>query len=53
MFALLLNHSPVFLTGELFLGLCLGMFGFAWVSATRERYAVKVPVSELKDPSVL
>jgi hypothetical protein len=51
MFAVLLNQSPAFLTGELFLGLCLGMFGFAWVGTTRERYAVKIPVSEAKDPA--
>jgi hypothetical protein len=53
MFALLLNHSPAFLTGELFLGLSLGLFGVAFVNTTRERYAVKVPLSEPKDPSVL
>ena len=52
MLAALLNHSPAFLTGELFLGLCLGMFGFAWVGATRERYSVRVPAAEAKDPTV-
>ena len=30
MLALLLNHSPAFLTGELLLGLSLGLFGVAF-----------------------
>ena len=49
MLALLLNHSPAFLTGELFLGLCLGMFGFALVGTAREKYSVRVPASETTD----
>jgi hypothetical protein len=52
MFALLFNHSPVFVTGELFLGLCLGMFGFAWVGAVREKYSITIPAAEVKDPTV-
>jgi hypothetical protein len=52
MLALLLNHSPVFVTGELFLGLCLGMFGFAWVGTVREKYSVRVPAAEVKDRAV-
>ncbi len=52
MLALLFNHSPAFVTGELFLGLSLGMFGYAWVSTTRERYAVRVPAAEAKGRSV-
>jgi hypothetical protein len=52
MFALLLSQSPAFLTGELFLGLCLGMFGFALVGTAREKYSVTVPVAEVKDPAV-
>jgi hypothetical protein len=52
MFALLFNHSPVFVTGELFLGLCLGMFGLALVSTAREKYSVTVPAAEVKEPTV-
>jgi hypothetical protein len=52
MLALLLNHSPAFLTGELFLGLSLAMFGFAWVGTVREKYSVRVPAAEVKDPTV-
>ncbi len=47
MLALLLNHSPAFLTGELFLGVSLGMFGFALVGTAREKYAIRVPASEM------
>lgn len=47
MLALLLNHSPAFLTGELFLGLCLGMFGCALVGTARQKYSVRVPASEM------
>jgi hypothetical protein len=49
MLALLLNHSPAFLTGELLLGLSLGMFGFALVATAREKYSVRVPAAEIKD----
>jgi hypothetical protein len=49
MLALLLNHSPAFLTGELFLGLALGMFGVALVGTAREKYSVRVPAAEIKD----
>jgi hypothetical protein len=49
MLALLLNHSPAFLTGELFLGLCLGMFGFALVGTAREKYSVRVPAAETRE----
>ncbi len=52
MLALFLNQSPAFVTGELFLGLCLGMFGFALVGTAREKYSVTVPVAEAKDPTV-
>jgi hypothetical protein len=56
MLALLLNHSPAFLTGEFFLGLCLGMFGFALVGTAREKYSVRVPAAEVnaevKEPTV-
>jgi hypothetical protein len=52
MLALLLNHSPAFLTGELFLGLSLGMFGFALVSTAREKYSVRVPAAEVTERSV-
>ena len=52
MLALLLNHSPAFLLGEFFLGLSLGMFGFAWVGAVREKYSVTIPAAEVKDPTV-
>jgi hypothetical protein len=50
MLDLLLNHSPAFLTGELFLALCLGMFGFALVGTVREKYSVRVPGAEVRDP---
>jgi hypothetical protein len=49
MLAVLLNHSPAFLTGEIFLGLSLGMFGFALVHTARDKYAVRVPVAEGRD----
>jgi hypothetical protein len=49
MLALLLNHSPAFLTGELFLGLSLAMFGFALVGTVREKYSVRVPAAEIRD----
>ena len=42
----LLNHSPVFLGGELLLGLSLGMFGVALANTVRERYAVWVPLKK-------
>lgn len=50
MLALLLNHSPAFLTGELFLGLSLGMFGFALVNTARQKYSVRVPAAEISEP---
>ena len=50
MLALLLNHSPAFLTGELMLGLSLGLFGVALVGTAREKYTVRVPAAERKDP---
>jgi hypothetical protein len=49
MLALLLNHSPAFLTGELLLGLSLGMFGFALIATAREKYSVRVPAAEIRD----
>jgi hypothetical protein len=52
MLALLLNHSPVFLTGELLLALSLGLFGVALVSTAREKYSVRVPAAEVTDRSV-
>jgi hypothetical protein len=45
MLALLLNHSPAFLTGELLLGLSLGLFGVALVGTAREKYSVRVPAA--------
>jgi hypothetical protein len=36
MLALLLDHSPAFLTGELMLGLSLGLFGVALVGTARK-----------------
>jgi hypothetical protein len=47
MLALLLNHSPAFLTGELLLGLSLGLFGVALVGTAREKYSVRVPPAEI------
>jgi hypothetical protein len=49
MLAVLLNHSPAFLTGELMLGLSLGLFGVALVNTARHRYSVRVPVVETED----
>jgi hypothetical protein len=46
MLALLLNHSPAFLTGELMLGLSLALFGVALVNTVREKYSVRVPAAE-------
>jgi hypothetical protein len=42
----LLNHSPVFVGGELLLGLSLGMFGVALANTVRERYTVWVPLTK-------
>jgi hypothetical protein len=42
----LLNHSPVFIGGELLLGLSLGMFGIALANTVREKYAVRVPLTK-------
>ena len=49
MLALLLNHSPAFLTGELLLGLSLGLFGVALIGTVREKYSVRVPAAEVRD----
>jgi hypothetical protein len=49
MLALLLNHSPAFLTGELMLGLSLCLFGVALVSTAREKYSVRVPAAKATD----
>jgi hypothetical protein len=49
MLALLLDHSPAFLTGELLLGLCLGLFGVALIGTVREKYSVRVPAAEVRD----
>ena len=43
MLSLLLNHSPIFVMGELMLALSLGMFGFALVGTVREKYSIEVP----------
>lgn len=51
MLNLLLNHSPVFVIGELILALSLGMFGVALVGAVRERYAIRVPAARISDRS--
>jgi hypothetical protein len=52
MLALLLNHSPAFLTCELLLGLSLGLFGVALIGTAREKYSVRVPAAEVRDPSI-
>ena len=52
MFALLLNHSPAFLAGEIFLGLSLGMFGFALVGTAREKYSVRVPAPQPSERTI-
>jgi hypothetical protein len=49
MLALLFNHSPAFLTGELFLGLSLALFCVALVGTAREKYSVRVPAAEVRD----
>jgi hypothetical protein len=41
----LLNHSPVFVGGELMLAVSLAMFGAAAVGTLRERYSTKIPLS--------
>jgi hypothetical protein len=41
----LLNHSAVFVGGELMLAVSLAMFGAAAVGTLREKYSVKVPLS--------
>jgi hypothetical protein len=46
MLDLVLNHSPAFVTGEMALGLSLGLFGVALVGAMRDRYAVNVKVAK-------
>jgi hypothetical protein len=42
----LLNHSPVFVGGELLLGLSLVMFGVALANTVRERYSLRVPLTK-------
>ena len=49
MLALLLNHSPAFLTAELMLGLSLGLFGVALVNTARQKYSVRVSPVETED----
>ena len=49
MLDLLLNHSPVFVGGELMLGLSLGLFGVALAGTVRERYSIRVPVARMRD----
>ena len=49
MLDLLLNHSPVFVGGELLLALSLGMFGFALIGTIRERYSVRIPLASLRN----
>jgi hypothetical protein len=46
MLALLLDHSPAFLTGELMLGLSLGLFGAALIRTAREKYSIRVSAAE-------
>jgi hypothetical protein len=42
MLDLLLNHSPIFLVGELMLALSLGLFGVALAATVRERYSIRI-----------
>ena len=42
MLDLLLNHSPIFLVGELMLALSLGLFGVALAGTVRERYSIRI-----------
>lgn len=51
MFDLLLNHSPMFLGGELMLGLSLGLFGVALAGTVRERYSMRIPVERMRNRS--
>ena len=46
---LLLNHSPVFVSGELLLALSLGIFGFALIGAARDRYSVRIPLASMRN----
>jgi hypothetical protein len=48
MLDLLLNHSPVFLLGELMLALSLGLFGVALAGTVRERYSIRIRWRDLK-----
>ena len=51
MLNLLLNHSPVFVGGELMLALSLGLFGVALSGTFRERYSIKIPLARIRDRS--
>ena len=51
MLNLVLDHSPVFVIGELLLALSLGMFAIAFANTVRERYAIQVPVAKTQSPS--
>ncbi len=51
MLDLLLNHSPVFVGGELMLALSLGLFGVALAGTVRERYSIRIPVERMRDRS--
>jgi len=45
----LLNHSPVFVGGEVMLAVSLIMFGAAAAVTVRERYSIKVPMRAAND----
>ena len=51
MLNLVLDHSPVFVIGELLLALSLGMFAIAFANTVRERYAIQVPVAKTQSLS--
>jgi hypothetical protein len=51
MLDLLLNHSPVFVGGELMLALSVGLFGVALAGTVRERYSIRIPITRAKDRS--
>jgi hypothetical protein len=45
----LLNHSPVFVGGEVMLAISLAMFGVAAAGTVRERYSIKAPLRPTHD----
>jgi hypothetical protein len=51
MLSLVLDHSPVFVIGELLLAVSLGMFAIVFANRVRARYAIRVPLAKTQGPS--